>query len=396
VAVLTRSVCATRHARSIAALASAAAIAAGAAVPSLAATHASPVSAAKLQTVIRHTHVSARGTYAVIVSVAPPKANETVDVYVGSQSQRGVRLTPSQGIKLAFWPTVQSSSFAVRVVSHGPKVSFSVASSRQLPQTTPTPGVATTGSTSPTGPSKGPYNSLVWSDEFNGSAGSAPDPTKWSADSGGGCGPGTLSNNTPNVANASVDGAGHLAITDLGPNSNPPYSTAQIDTAGFFSFTYGRVEARIKTPPGQGLCAAFWLLADDGEQVGWPNGGEMDVMEQIGNLPSQTNGFLHGPIQGVGSNYQQFNGPVNSATPLTGGFHTYGLIWQKGSLTWTLDGVPFASATPKTLPATAKWVYDGHPFHIVLDLAVGGWPGNPSSATSFPASMLVDWVHVYQ
>jgi beta-glucanase (GH16 family) len=138
------------------------------------------------------------------------------------------------------------------------------------------------------------------------------------------------------------------------------------------------------------------MVADDGEQVGWPNGGEMDIMEQIGNLPSQTNGFLHGPIQGVGDNYQQWSGLVYSARPLTGGFHTYGLIWQQGSLTWTLDGLPFATATPKTLPPTAKWVYNGHPFHIVLDLAVGGWPGNPNSATRFPASMLVDWVRVYQ
>jgi beta-glucanase (GH16 family) len=383
------------HTRSIVASAIAAAMAAGAAVPSLAATPTSRSAAAKVQTVIRRTSVPARGSYAVIVSFAPPKAHETVDIYVGSQSQRGVQLTPSQSARLAFWTTVAGSSFTVRVASHGPKVAFSVASARQSAQSTPAAGVAS-GSTSPTGPAKGPYNTLAWSDEFTGPAGTAPDPAKWSADSGGGCGSGTLSQNTTNLANAALDGAGHLAITDLGPNSTPAYSTAQLDTAGLFSLTYGRVEARIKTPAGQGLCAAFWMVADDGEQVGWPNGGEMDIMEQIGDAPSQTNGFLHGPIQGVDSNYQQWAGVVSSATPLSGGFHTYGLIWQKGSLTWTLDGVPFATATPKTLPPTAKWVYDGHPFHIVLDLAVGGWPGNPNSATRFPASMVVDWVRVYQ
>jgi beta-glucanase (GH16 family) len=333
----------------------------------------------------------------VIVSVAPPKANETVDVYVGSQAQRGVQLTPWLGAKLAFWTTVgDGRSFTVRVSSHGPTVPFSIASARQPAQTTPTPAAVVAGSNSPTAAAKGPYNKLVWSDEFNGATGQLPDPGKWSADSGGGCGDGTLSHNTTNPANAALDGTGHLAVTDLGPNSTPAYSTAQIDTAGLFSLTYGRIEARIKTPAGQGLCAAFWMVADDGEQVGWPNGGEMDIMEQIGNLPSQTNGFLHGPIQGVGSNYQQWNALVDSARPLAGGFHTYGLIWQRGSLTWTLDGVPFATTTPKTLPPTAKWVYNGHPFHIVLDLAVGGWPGNPNSATSFPASMLVDWVRVYQ
>jgi beta-glucanase (GH16 family) len=394
--VAVRTVCTTRQARSIAAFAITAAIAAAAAVPSFAATQTSRLPAAGLQTVIRSTRVPAHGTYAVIVSLAPSKANETVDVYVGSQAQRGVRLTPSQGVKLAFWTNVHGSTFTVRVSSHGPNVSFAVASARQPAQTASTPAAVAADSTSPTGPAKGPYNTLVWSDEFTGATGSAPNAAKWSADSGGGCGTGTLSNNTTNPANASLDGGGHLAITDLGPGSTPAYSTAQIDSARLFSFTYGRVEARIKTPAGQGLCAAFWMVADDGEQVGWPNGGEMDIMEQIGNAPSQTNGFLHGPIPGVGDNYQQWNGVVNSVTPLSGGFHTYGLIWQQGALTWTLDGVPFATATPKTLPPTARWVYDGHPFHIVLDLAVGGWPGNPNAATRFPASMLVDWVHVYQ
>jgi beta-glucanase (GH16 family) len=347
--------------------------------------------------VIRHERVGAHDTYAVIVSVAPPKANETVDVYVGSRAQRGVQLTPSQGARLAFWPTVDGSVFTVRVASHGPAVSFTVASARQLPQTTPVPAEAAAGSTSPTGPTKGPYHTLVWSDEFGGAAGTKPNPASWSPDSGGGCGPGTLSTNTTNAANASVDGAGHLNITAFGPTAKPRYSTAQIDTGGLFSFTYGRIEARIKTPAGRGLCSAFWLVADDGERVGWPNGGEMDIMEQTGNLPSHTNGFLHGPITGVGTNYQQWNGFADSATPLTNGFHTYGLIWQRGALTWTLDGVPFATATPKTLPRTAKWVYDGHPFHIILDLAVaGGWPGHPGKTTRFPTSMAVDWVRVYQ
>jgi beta-glucanase (GH16 family) len=65
-------------------------------------------------------------------------------------------------------------------------------------------------------------------------------------------------------------------------------------------------------------------------------------------------------------------------------------------LTWTIDGLPYAKATPASLPPGAQWVYNGHPFHILLDLAVGGWPGNPNSSTVFPATMRVSWVRVYQ
>jgi beta-glucanase (GH16 family) len=293
---------------------------------------------------------------------------------------------------------VGGRKFTVRVVSNAHAASFSVASSLQAAQSATPPVLAPTGSTSPTAPATGAYNTLVWSDEFTGTAGSPPNPANWTADSGGGCGSGTLSTNTANPANAQLDGNGDLAITALGASSNPPYSTAQLDTGGLFSFTYGKIEARIDVPPGQGLCSAFWLLADDGEALGWPNGGEIDVMEAIGDIPTQTNGFLHGPItpDTDGGNYQQWQSTLTSATPLAGGFHTYGLIWRPNSLTWTLDGVPFATATPAKFPPSATWVFNDHPFHIILDEAVGGWPGNPNASTVFPAAMRVDWVRVYQ
>jgi beta-glucanase (GH16 family) len=95
------------------------------------------------------------------------------------------------------------------------------------------------------------------------------------------------------------------------------------------------------------------------------------------------------------TNYQQWQQWVISATSLQGSFHTYGLIWSPRRLTWTIDGVPYATATPASLSSNAQWVFDGHPFSLQLDLAVGGWPGAPTSTTEFPASMLVDWVRVY-
>ncbi|MGD0981535.1 MAG: glycoside hydrolase family 16 protein [Solirubrobacteraceae bacterium] len=353
--------------------------------------------ASTTHTKLRKFHVSAPGSYAIIVSLGPLQTSETADVYVGSQSAVGASVG-SGGLKYEFMDSVKRRSFSVRVVSHGAAIPFSVGSALQPSSSAPPPALTSTGATSPTGPVTGPYNNLVWSDEFTGAAGAPPNPANWAADSGGGCGPGTLSTNTPNIANAQLNGAGQLAITAFGPTASPAYSTAQLDTAGLFSFTYGRIEARVDVAAGQGICSAFWLYADDGEQVGWPNGGEIDVMEAIGNIPTQTNGFLHGPTGSTdpNSNFQQWNSDVTSVTPLAGGYHTYGLIWKPNSLTWTLDGVPFATATPAKLTTGSTWVFNGHPFHILLDEAVGGWPGNPNAATVFPASMLVDWVHVYQ
>jgi beta-glucanase (GH16 family) len=378
----------------IAVVASTVVLSSTAAAPSLAASATPTTTPIQTATTIHRQRVGSGGIYAVVVSVAPTTAPESIDVFVGTNVQRGVQVSQTQGAQLAFSLRVRSRTFTVRVVAPR-RVRFTVASALQPATSSATGPTGTTSATGATGPSSGPYKTLVWSDEFAGPAGTPPDPAKWTADSGGGCGVGTLSTNTTSPANGGLDGAGHLAINDLGPASTPPYSTAQLDTAGHFSFTYGRIEARIETPPGQGFCSAFWLLADDTPGLAWPGGGEVDVMEAIGDIPTQANAFLHGPIAGD-PNYQQWFATLQSGKQLAGGFHTYGLIWKPNSMTWTFDGVPYATATPKSLPSSARWVFNGHPFHIILDLAVGGWPGNPNAATVFPASMRVDWVRVYQ
>jgi beta-glucanase (GH16 family) len=357
-------------------------------------------------------HVSAPGTYAVIVFLPATKKTEVVSVFAGSESAPDVTLNSAEGDNIEFFETVKRHTLSVRVLSYGPNVPFKVGKSLQPPAVvTPTYGTGATGTSgstgasgstdvstdvTSTGPTTGPYNTLVWSDDFEGAAGSPPNPANWTLDSGGGCGAGTLSTNTTNTANAELDGQGHLAIIATGPNTDPPYSTAQLDSYGHFSFEYGRIEARLAVSDGQGICSAFWLEADaTTPALEWPNGGEIDVMEAIGDLPSETDEFLHGPIT-TNSHAQQWGNDVNSAVPFPGYYHTYGLIWTPKSLTWTLDGVDVSTVTPKTLPPTAKWVFSGHPFHILLDEAIGGWPGNPNSTTVFPAVMAVNWVHVYQ
>ena len=241
------------------------------------------------------------------------------------------------------------------------------------------------------GPVSGPYNNLVWSDSFDGPAGTAPNPAIWTPDLDGGCGDNTLSTSTASTANAQVDGQGNLTINALHDASG--YTSAELNTRSAFSFRYGRLEARIALPRGSGLCSAFWMVGDSVTQPCFPGCGEIDVMEAISPYPNVAYATLHGPVTGSG-NYQQWEHFITSATSLTGAFHTYGVTWTPTKITWTLDGVPWVTAAPKDLPPSATWVFT-HPFHIILDVAVGGWPGDPAAGAVFPATMRVAWVRLY-
>jgi beta-glucanase (GH16 family) len=242
---------------------------------------------------------------------------------------------------------------------------------------------------------------LLWSDEFNGPAGAAPDPTKWAYETGGsGFGNGELQYYTARPINGSLDGNGHLAITArrevyTGPDGVTRYYTsALLQTAGLFSTTYGWIQARIQLPAGAGLWPAFWAIGANFPRVPWPTSGEMDLMENIGSNPFKFYGVLHGPQTGEKYGYNLI-ASARSASSLAAGFHVFGIHWSPGKIVFLMDGVPYATRTPASLPPGGKWVFD-HPFYFVLDLAVGGgFPGPPGPTTRFPATMLVDWVRVY-
>ena len=240
----------------------------------------------------------------------------------------------------------------------------------------------------------------MWSDDFNGPAGSPPDPTKWQAVSGGnGWGNDELEYYTWRSANVSLDGAGHLAITArqetyTGPDGvTRDYTSARIQTKGLFQARYGTIEARIQLPVGAGLWPAFWMLGSNSDAVGWPACGEIDVMENIGSDPFTAYGSIHGPDTSAGAAYA-VGAAVRSQTALAGGFHIYGITWSSESISFSLDGVPYETRTPSSLSGGQQWVYN-QPFYLLLNVAVGGtWPGSPSRSTQFPATMLVDWVRV--
>jgi beta-glucanase (GH16 family) len=242
---------------------------------------------------------------------------------------------------------------------------------------------------------------LVWSDEFNGPDNAPIDGSKWTAQVGGnGWGNQELEYYTNRRDNA-YQLHGSLVIKTIketytgADKVTRDYTSARLTTGTKFSATYGRFEARIRIPYGQGLWPAFWLLGYDIDSTHWPASGEIDIMENIGREPAIIHGTIHGP------GYSGEKGPTSSYS-LTGNqrfadsFHIFAVEWEPDVIRFYCDGVLYKTRTPADLPAGTKWVYD-HPFFIILNVAVGGgWPGNPDATTVFPQTMLVDYVRVYQ
>lgn len=241
---------------------------------------------------------------------------------------------------------------------------------------------------------------LTWSDEFNQPDGSAPDPKKWTSEIGGsGWGNHELEYYTDSRENAHIqDGA--LVIKALREDrvredgARMHYTSARLKSQGKFSQTYGRFEARIKIPYGQGLWPAFWMLGEDITKVDWPTCGEIDIMENIGKEPSIVHGTVHGPgysgAGGIGASYR-----LPSKRPFADDFHLFAVEWESATIRFYVDNELYETHARADLPADKKWVFD-HPFFLLLNVAVGGdWPGNPDVTTVFPQTMLVDYVRVY-
>jgi beta-glucanase (GH16 family) len=242
---------------------------------------------------------------------------------------------------------------------------------------------------------------LIWSDEFNGPDGSMPDPAKWAViTNDSGYGNRELEYYTGRAANIHEQN-GNLVLSARRESFTGPdglarnYTSARIESQGRFELKYGRIEARIRIPQGQGIWPAFWMLGSDYDRIGWPACGEIDIMENVGFEPSRIHGSLHGPGYSGGHPLSGFYTLPNQGR-FSDGFHIFAIEWEPGTVRFYVDDLLYETQTADNVPAGTHWAFD-HPFFLVLNVAVGGyWPGDPDATTPFPATMLVDYVRVYR
>jgi beta-glucanase (GH16 family) len=237
------------------------------------------------------------------------------------------------------------------------------------------------------------FKTLVMSDEFD--TNGAPNSAIWNYNIGrgdNGWGNGELQYYTNRAENVTVQN-GVLIITAKKESYNgASYTSSRLVTKGKFEQTYGRFEARIRVPFGQGMWPAFWLLGANSDTVTWPNCGEIDIMEYRGQEPTKVLGTVHGPGYFGGGSISKSYSLINDRFDT--GFHVFGIEWGSKYINFYVDDVLYNQITPADVPG--EWVYD-HPFYIIINLAVGGgFVGAPNSETVFPQTMLIDYVRVYK
>jgi beta-glucanase (GH16 family) len=240
-------------------------------------------------------------------------------------------------------------------------------------------------------------------DEFNDRKGTSFDSSKWTAETGGGgWGNEELQFYTGSTENVRLDGKGNLEIRAVPVAAGTEldcwygkcqYTSARLITKGKFQFTYGRAEARIRVPEGAGVWPAFWMLGSDIDKVGWPECGEIDIMEYIGKESSTVYGTLHGPGYS-GDKAVSRSVSLPESQRVAAGFHVFAVEWEPTQIRWYFDGKLYSTLTPRDIPSGSRWAFD-KPHFLILNFAVGGkWPGKPDASTKFPQSMLVDYVRV--
>jgi beta-glucanase (GH16 family) len=245
------------------------------------------------------------------------------------------------------------------------------------------------------------FNNLVMQDEFDTEG--APNSALWTYDIGTGPSNDGWGNNelqyySDRTENVTVEN-GYLLLTAREESfSGSSYTSARITSQGLFEQAYGRFEARIRVPYGKGYWPAFWLLGNDCAQNVWPQCGEIDIMEYLGDQPTTIFGSAHGPGFSAGDAITKEYVLENDRFDT--GFHVFGIEWAPDYINYYVDDVLYQQITKEDVleetNGEGEWVFD-HPFYIILNVAIGGnLPGAPNAETVFPQTMLVDYVRVYQ
>lgn len=234
-----------------------------------------------------------------------------------------------------------------------------------------------------------PNYTLVWNDEFDGTALSAD----WVFETGNsGWGNNELQYYKEQNVQV-VDGL--LKITARGENfGGSNYTSSRIKTQGKQSFMHGRIDIRAQLPYGQGIWPALWMLGDNFTSVGWPSCGEIDIMEMVGgsgNKDRTVHGTIHWDNNGSYASYGQSTSL--SSGRLADEYHVYSITWDQSAIRWFLDDVQYNVADVS--PSQMSEFHQN--FFFIFNLAVGGnWPGSPDATTVFPQVMAVDYVRVFQ
>ena len=236
-------------------------------------------------------------------------------------------------------------------------------------------------------------NQLVMQDEFN--IDGALNNELWDYEIGrgqNGWGNNELQYYTDRPENIIVEN-GMLKITAIKESyEGASYTSSRITTKAKYEKKYGRFEARMQLPWGQGMWPAFWLLGSNIDEVSWPNCGEIDIMENRGSEPTIISSAVHGPNYSGGNPiFKSYNlGDSRFDTE----FHIFGIEWGPDYINFYVDDVLYNQITPNDVPG--DWVFD-QPFFIIMNLAVGGnFGGPPNENTVFPQTLLVDYIRVYQ
>jgi len=231
---------------------------------------------------------------------------------------------------------------------------------------------------------------LVWNDEFSDST---LNLNSWTRETGGhGWGNNEWQYYTDREINSYVAN-GRLTIKALAESfGGKNYTSARLKTQNKKFWKYGKIEARMKLPYGQGIWPAFWMLGQNISSVGWPACGEIDIMEMIGGSGREKT--VHGTLHwDNGGSHAQSGGSYSlPAGTFSDAFHIFRIEWNQSSIKWYVDNIHYY-----TLSIIPSGLSEFHQeFFIILNLAVGGnWPGYPNSTTVFPQTLEVDYIRVY-
>ena len=237
------------------------------------------------------------------------------------------------------------------------------------------------------------FTNLILDENFD--TDGAPNDALWSFDIGNGIdgwGNQELQYYTDRTENVTVQNGVLLITAQQEDFEGSQYTSGRLLTKDKFEEEYGRFEARMRLPYGQGIWPAFWMLGADIDDNPWPGAGEIDIMEYRGQEPTVLIGSVHGPGysggEAVSKEYTLENDRFDT------GFHVFGIEWGPNYINYYVDDVLYNQITPEDVPG--QWVFN-KPFYILVNLAVGGtFVGPPNAQTEFPQTLIVDYVRVYK